>query len=145
MTATSQNACLAPGAQVSPTVAFPTVPKDAPTTTLQWTVVAEIQDVLALLRTAILLARHCRTSLRLLVALPWPGGQREDSLNSVIHFGDAPCSALILELLDLVDHRLKTLAGGESRRFLVQVEFPCDSQPITVRIGAGKCGGEESR
>ncbi len=97
-------------------------------------VAAGIEDSLALLRTAVLLARHHGASL--FVVLPDAGLARNGSPNSAIemHLGAAPCSALLSGILDSLEQRLRKMRGGSPSPFVVELSFHADSHAFLVRI-----------
>jgi hypothetical protein len=101
---------------------------------LQLSVAAEVEDALALLRTAVILARHFGVSL--IVDLPETIPGRTGCANSgmEMHLGSAPCSAMISELLHSVEQRLKKLSSNSSHDFLVEFGFLVESRGFLFRI-----------
>ena len=101
---------------------------------LQLRVAAEIEDSLALLRTAVLLARHYGATL--IVVLPEAGTRRNGSANSTmeVHLGAAPCTAMLTALLSTVEQQLRSLSSGMHRNFFVELGFPADSRGFLLRI-----------
>lgn len=100
-----------------------------------WTAVAGAADTLALLRTVILLARSFRASIRLDTSHLRRRDQRREAAPIEIHFGRAPCNALIGGLLESVERQLTNSAGVDAPAFLLRVELPRNGEPIVVRVG----------
>lgn len=88
-------------------------------------VVAGLEDTLAVLRTAVLLARNFRATLHLVVL---------EAERLQIHFGSAPCHALLLGLLDLVQRRLNKSSSVSSANFVVEIGVLPDLHSILIRI-----------
>lgn len=101
---------------------------------LQLRIAAEVEDALALLRTAIILARHFGASL--IVDFPEAVPGRIGSANSgmEIHLGTAPCSAMLKALMHSVEQRLRKLSSGANKNFLVEFGFPVESRGFLLRI-----------
>ena len=117
---------------------LPLIPADASEKALRWTLHAELEDTLALLRSAVLLARSWRTSLRLAVS-PAPGaGQHRGEFGVEIHFGTEPCNALVSALLESVERRLRRMPGEEKGSHLIQIELRLDTRPIAIHISAAE-------
>lgn len=105
---------------------------------LQLGVTAAVEDVLALLRTAVILARHFGASL--IVDLPEVIPGRTHLANSVmeVHLGAAPCSAMVSALLRSVEHRLRKLNSDLNNSFFVEFGFAVDSRGFLLRIRDSK-------
>ncbi len=91
------------------------------------TVVAGLEDALAVLRTAVLLARNFRATLHLVVF---------EAERFQIHFGSAPCHALLLGLLNSVENRLSQLVSGASANFAVEIGILSKPYSISIHIHA---------
>jgi hypothetical protein len=102
--------------------------------TFQLGVAAEIEDALALLHSAVILARHFGVSL--IVDLPEAVPGRTGSANSgmEMHLGSAPCSAMLSALLYSVEKRLRKTSSGLNKYFLVEFGFPVESRGFLLRI-----------
>jgi hypothetical protein len=101
---------------------------------LQLGVAAEVEDALALLRTAVILARHFGVSL--IVDLPEAAPERTGSANSgmEMHLGSAPCSAMLSALLHSVEQRLRKMSADLNKSFLVEFGFLVESRGFLFRI-----------
>jgi hypothetical protein len=101
---------------------------------LQLRVAAEVEDALALLRTAVILARHFGVSL--VLDLPNANSGSIGSANSgmELHPGSAPCSAMLSALLHSVEQRLRKLSSGANKTFLVEFGFLAESRGFLYRI-----------
>ncbi len=103
---------------------------------LQLGVTAEVEDVLALLRTAVILARHFGASLVVDLPEAVPGRTHLANSGMEMHLGFAPCSAMVSALLHSVEHRLRKLNSGLNNNFLVEFGFPVESRGFLLRIHA---------
>jgi hypothetical protein len=101
---------------------------------LQLRVAVEVEDALALLRTAVILARHFGVSL--VVDLPEAVPGRTGSANSgmEMHLGCAPCSAMLSALLHSVEQRLRKMSSDLNKNFLVEFGFLVESRGFLLRI-----------
>ncbi len=113
--------------------------------TLQLTVAVEAADVLAMLRTAVILARHFR--LPLLVDIPEavPGRTGNTNCGMQMHLGAAPCSAMLAALLDSVAQRLRTLNPGSSYHFLAEFGFSTELNGLLLRIHPAGASRRQSK
>jgi len=89
------------------------------------TVVAGLEDTLAALRTAVLLARNFRATLHLVVL---------EAERLQIHFGPTSCHALLLGLLDLVQGRLNKSSSVSSANFVIEIGILSDLHSILIHI-----------
>ena len=90
------------------------------------TVEAGLEDALAVLRTAVLLARNHQATLHLVLPAT-------ESLE--IHFGRAPCHSLLLGLTDAVKRRLSKLVSASSPNFTVEIGILRNARSISIHIG----------
>lgn len=88
------------------------------------TVVAGVEDTLAAVRTAVLLARSLGATLQVYV----PGTEGLE-----IHFGQARCDGLLAGLVDLFRERLTGMAPPTAASFNVEINFS-DLLAISIQI-----------
>ena len=93
------------------------------------TVLADVEDVLAVLRTAVLFARSLKTTLS--VDLP----EREVF---AVHFGESSCPASLSELLDSVETKLRELVSTDALSLVLEASVIAASfvsaGSISVRV-----------
>jgi hypothetical protein len=101
---------------------------------LRLSVATEVEDALALLRTAVILARHFGVSL--IVDLPEavPGRTHSVNCGMEMHLGSAPCSAMLSALLHSVEQRLRKSSSDSNQNFLVEFGFLVESHGFLLRI-----------
>jgi hypothetical protein len=101
---------------------------------IQLGIAADVEDALALLRTAVILARHFGVAL--VVVLPDAEPGRTGSANSgmEMHLGSAPCSAMLSALLHSVEQRLRKISSSLNQTFLVEFGFLVESRGFLFRI-----------
>ena len=98
------------------------------------TVAAELEDVLAMLRTAVLLARHF--GVPLFVVLPDADSGRAICPSSPLEMrlGSAPCSAMLAGLLHSTERRLRAIFAKSQENFSVEIGFLAEPRGIFLRI-----------
>lgn len=97
------------------------------------TVVADLQDVLAVLRTAALLARSFRTKLSIDVL---------GTKNLVIDFADNTRQISVKKILDLIQSNLREMTSFDTRVFVLEANLTAASfltvGSISVRVHTGE-------
>ena len=92
-------------------------------------VLAGAEEILAVLRTVVLLARNFQGTLRLLIP---------ENETVVIHFGKAPCPNLLLGLMDAVRRQLDELSALSGGTFIVELDILSTRCTVSMQVsGAG--------
>ena len=103
------------------------------------TLLGDLEDALAVLRTAVLIARNLRATL----FLDFPGKHV-----SSIHFGEATCSTSASELLYSVRPRLRKLMSVHRQALVLEVTITAASfiseGSISMRIRSVNAGGKSA-